>query len=65
MIFDKFETQDCLKERYIFPLYHTGAPTGHKYQDWFKKMSKRELLKSDFPVSPIFRQAFATSNRHD
>ena len=65
MIFDKFETQDCLKERYIFPLYHTGAPTGHKYQDWFKKMSKRELLKSNFPVSPIFRQAFATSNRHD
>ena len=64
MIFEPFNTEDCLEERYIFPLYHTGAPTGHKYEDWFKKMTKEELLKSDFPVSPIFRQAFATKNRH-
>jgi len=50
-----FNWKDCNKERIFFPLYNT-APG---YPDWFKKLTKEELLKNnDSYLKPIIDLVF-------
>ena len=53
-IMKKFNWEDCKEERYFFPLYNT-APG---YPDWFKNLTKDELLEKDTFLKPIIDSAF-------
>ncbi len=54
-ILNNFEWEDCDKERFFFPLYNT-APG---YPDWFKKLSKEELMENtEIKLGPIIKRAF-------
>ena len=56
-IFKPFNIEDCKEERVFFPLYNT-APG---YPEWFKKLSKDELMKrDDLEIYPLIEMSFKT-----
>ncbi len=61
-IFEDFQIEDCMKERYFFPLYNT-APG---YPDWFKNLSKNELFNNqnvNKKLKKIINEAFSKKQK--
>ncbi len=58
-IMKPYDVKKCSKERYFFPLYNT-APG---YPDWFKELSKEELLSNShegkYYLKDILQEAFS------
>jgi hypothetical protein len=57
-IMKKFSWEDCIDERFFFPLYNT-APG---YPDWFKNKSKEQLMNEESYLKPIIEIAFSNNN---
>jgi hypothetical protein len=55
-IFEDFQVDDCVHERYFFPLYNT-APG---YPDWFKKLSKKEFFDNE-KINPKLKKIIIQS----